>query len=78
MSISRDSAEPPWRQLEAILRHQIESGELAPGQRLPSILTLSQQYELATVTVRKALKALMEAGLIETTFGYGTFVRKPG
>lgn len=67
-------AVPPWRQLEAILRAQIESGDLPPGARLPSILSLSQEYGIATVTVRKALAALKKDGLIETTSGYGTFV----
>jgi GntR family transcriptional regulator len=65
---------PPWRQLAALLREQIESGELPPGARLPSILRLSQEHGIATVTVRKALDALKADGLIETTPGYGTFV----
>ena len=74
MALDHDAAEPPWRQLEAILRAQIESGELAPGDRLPSILTLSQEYEVASVTVRKALNSLKQDGLIAAVSGWGTFV----
>ena len=74
MKVDHGAAEPPWRQLAAILREQIESGELAPGQRLPSILTLSQEYEIAPVTVRKALGALRAEGLIAAVSGWGTFV----
>jgi GntR family transcriptional regulator len=75
MTVQRGVAEPPSRQLAAIIREQIESGELPPGGRVPSIMQLSQEYGIATVTVRKALDALKEEGLLETTPGYGTFVK---
>ena len=64
---------PPWRQIHADLVRQIESAELPPGSRLPSIVTLAQTYEVATTTVRKALDALKEAGLVVTS-PMGTFV----
>lgn len=73
--VQHGTAVPPWRQLAALLREQIESGELPPGGRVPSIMQLSQEHGIATVTVRKALDALKEEGLIETTSGYGTFVK---
>jgi DNA-binding GntR family transcriptional regulator len=76
-SIRRDSPVPPWRQLAASLRRRIESGELPPGSRLPSIMDLADQYSLAPVTVRKALDALKREGLIVTQSGWGTFVREP-
>jgi DNA-binding GntR family transcriptional regulator len=72
--IRRDSAEPPWRQLYRLLRARITSGELAPGERLPSILDLADEYDLAPVTVRKALAALKAEGLVETAPGWGTFI----
>jgi GntR family transcriptional regulator len=65
---------PPWRQLAALLREQIEIGDMPPGARLPSILRLGPEHGIATGTVRKALDALKAEGLIETTPGYGTFV----
>jgi GntR family transcriptional regulator len=74
MALDHDAAEPQWRQLAATLRAQIESGELAPGDRLPSILTLSQEYEVASVTVRKALNSLKQDGLISAASGWRTFV----
>jgi GntR family transcriptional regulator len=72
--VERGVAVPPWRQLYGILRGRIESGDLPPRSRLPSILSLSQEYDLATVTVRKALAQLREDGLIETVTGWGSFV----
>ena len=55
------------------LSAQIEGGELSPGDRLPSITALSQQYDLAMTTVRKALDALKSEGLVVTS-PMGTFV----
>lgn len=66
----------PWRQLHALLRAQITSGELAPGDRLPSITSLAQQYGVAMTTVRKALDALKAEGLVVTS-PMGTFVTAP-
>lgn len=65
---------PPSRQLAAILRAQIESGEIPAGTALPSIVNLAAEFHLATATVRKALKILKDEGLIEGVPGYGTFV----
>ena len=72
--VNRSSVVPPWQQLADLLRKQIESGELAPGARIPSVLSLAQEYELAAGTVRKALAQLQREGLIESRVGWGTFV----
>lgn len=74
--IIRGTPVPPYRQLAAILRGQIESGELAPGTMLPSILKLSEQYEMSTFTVKKALSLLKDEGLVMGVTGYGTFVKQ--
>ncbi len=72
--IVRGTPVPPWRQLAAILRDRIEAGELAPGAQLPSALTLSGEYQVSVPTVRKAITALKDEGLIVGVAGYGTFV----
>lgn len=72
--IERESPVAPWRQLYALLRGQIERGDLAPGARVPSITDLSQTYGLALTTVRKALDKLKDDGLVVTS-PMGTFVR---
>lgn len=69
-----DSPVPLHRQLAAILRDQIESGELTG--RLPSEWTLSQRYGISRGTARRALADLVEEGLAESSQGRGTFVRK--
>lgn len=74
MSINPDAATPLWRQLAAILRAKIESGELPSGRIMPSETTLTQEYGLARGTVVKALDALEREGLVERVQGRGTFV----
>jgi GntR family transcriptional regulator len=72
--IMRGTPVPPYLQLAALIRGQIESGELAPGQQLPSALTLAGTYQVSAPTVKKALGVLKDEGLIMGVAGYGTFV----
>ena len=63
--------------VERRLAEAIAFGLIAPGDQLPSEAELSRQFGVATVTLREALAALRERGLIETRRGRGggTFVR---
>ena len=55
---------PKYQELTEQLRLQIVSGEIAPGQKLPSENTLSTQYQVSRQTVRKALAILQNEGYI--------------
>ena len=63
-----------YRQLAGVLRDRIRSGELPPGQRMPSEKDLHDEFGLARETVRRALGVLRAEGLIEVRHGHGTFV----
>ena len=76
--IDYDSPVPAYRQIAGVLRGEIESGERAPGSRLPSITTLMQEYGVARVTASKALRLLVTEGLAEMSTGMGTYVKRPG
>lgn len=76
MTVQHGVPEPPSRQLAAILRAQIGSGELPPGSALPSIVKLAEQYQIATATVTKAIRILKDEGLVFGVMGHGTFVAK--
>ena len=76
--IDPDSPVPPYRQVAAILRGRIESGELPPGRRLPSIADLVQTYGIARTTAAKALRLLVDEGLAEISPGMGTYVKERG
>jgi GntR family transcriptional regulator, transcriptional repressor for pyruvate dehydrogenase complex len=47
------------------LRGQIEGGEIAVGERLPSETALAEGFGVSRPTIREALRSLQEAGFIE-------------
>jgi GntR family transcriptional regulator len=67
--------EPVYRQLAALLRERIASGDLAPNRPIPSEQTLRDTYGVARGTARRAVAVLREEGLIITVKGRGSFVR---
>lgn len=75
--IDYESAVPAYRQVAAILRQRIDDGAYQPGRRLPSITALVQEFGVAQLTARKALRVLVDEGLAEMTPGMGTFVKAP-
>jgi GntR family transcriptional regulator len=70
----KDGPVAKWRQLAAILRNRIESGDLAPGDPLPSEVEIEQATGLARGTIRVAIRSLRDDGLIVTAQGKGSFV----
>ena len=72
--LNNDSAEPLYRQLEALLKSDIESGEFPAGSKLPTENELVESYHVSRVTVRKALDGLCQQGYLERRSGKGTFV----
>lgn len=65
--------ETPSARVEADLRRRIASGEWSPGERLPSVATLAEEYETSRASVAKALGRMAEAGLVEVVRNWGTF-----
>jgi GntR family transcriptional regulator len=74
MSIDREWHEPVYVQLAAILRQQIESGELAPGRPVPSVRTLTERYGINRATAAKAIRLLADENLVHVVRGRGWFV----
>ena len=68
---------PRAQRVAADLRQRILSGDLAPGTKLPPHQELAAHYEVAPLTMRRALAALEEDGLVSREPGRGTFVRAP-
>jgi DNA-binding GntR family transcriptional regulator len=65
-----------YAHLAGILREQILTGQLAPGQPLPSETRLQQEHGLARQTVRRAVMTLRTEGLVTYVRGVGVFVRE--
>jgi GntR family transcriptional regulator len=63
-----------YRQIAEDLLHQIEAGQLARGEQLPTEIELRDQYNASRNTIRDAIKWLISRGLVETRPGQGTFV----
>jgi GntR family transcriptional regulator len=75
VTVDHASNVPPYQQVAGFLRTRIESGELGPHARLPSIADLVQTYGIARTTAGKALRMLVNEGLAEITPGMGTYVK---
>ncbi len=69
-------SKPIYLQLKEILQNQIESGDLAPGDEIPSERALSESYEISRVTVRKCLLELVQEGFLVRSQGRKTVVAR--
>jgi GntR family transcriptional repressor for pyruvate dehydrogenase complex len=68
---------PPRLRSEAVhdrLRHAILSGQLAPGDGLPSERALSETHRVNRHAVREAIKRLQQSGLVQVNHGGATRV----
>jgi len=59
----------PRQQVESQIKQAILDGEFNPGERLPSETRLAEAFGVSRATVREALRALVENGLVVTTPG---------
>lgn len=66
---------PLHQQIAAALRALIMSGDLAPGDQLPSTSQLVAQYGAANPTIQKAASALKDEGYLRSRPGAGVYVR---
>ena len=66
--------EPAYLQVAEGLRQKIRSGELGPGEQLPSYSTLMRDYDVSITVARSAVGELRAEGLVSTHQGKGAFV----
>jgi GntR family transcriptional regulator len=66
-----------YERIAAHLRHRIRSGQLPPGEQLPTEDQLAARYAASLGTVQAAKRLLEAEGLIEGRAGAGSFVRVP-
>ncbi|MFI6690626.1 TetR/AcrR family transcriptional regulator C-terminal domain-containing protein [Streptomyces sp. NPDC050433] len=69
--------DPPYLRIAAELRRRISSGDLAPGDRVPSTRRITQEWGVAMATATKALATLNQEGLVRAVPGVGTVVAEP-
>ena len=74
LHLDHHSGEPIYRQVVEQVKYRVASGQLEPGQQLPSIRALAGQLKINPRTVVKAYEQLQHAGLVVMRHGQGVFV----
>lgn len=65
---------PLYQQVEDEIYRRIQSGVYTSAEKLPTELELAKQFQVSTITVKKAILNLVEQGLLCRKQGKGTFV----
>jgi len=76
--VNRKGGVPVRDQLVTQLELKILGGELAHGQRLPSVRSLARRLHVHHNTVSAAYQDLQDSGHVELRRGSGVFVRRAG
>lgn len=72
--IDIEDSQPPFAQLMQQIRQAVSSGELDPGDPLPSIRQLAGDLELNSKTVAKAYRLLERDAVVQSRGYRGTFI----
>jgi GntR family transcriptional regulator len=75
--LDRDSRIALHHQIYDIFMNKIKTGELKPGDRIPSERQLSETYGVSQTTVKQAVQCLVQDGYVFRERGRGTFVKEP-
>ena len=74
-SVDPASDRPVYKQIADHLREAIERGRLREGDQLPSEAQLMDYYGVARMTIRNAMRLLLDEGLVTSEHGKGSYVR---
>jgi GntR family transcriptional regulator len=75
--LDKNSFTPMYAQIQAQLLEMIRTGQLQPGDLLPSEEELSRIHGISRMTARQALQSLKNQGFAMRQKGKGTFVTRP-
>lgn len=78
MGVECDGDVVLYRRVAEVLRMWIESGELGPRRRLPSVAELMEEFGIARGTAVRAQQVLVDEGLAEMVPGWGIYVLERG
>jgi GntR family transcriptional regulator len=74
ITLERNSPVPLYYQVAQAIEHAINTGALAPGDRLENELSLTSRLGLSRPTARQAIQELVKKGLLVRKRGVGTQV----
>lgn len=69
--------QPVYSQIMGQVKHAVATGELRPGDQLPTVRQMAADLRVNFNTVARAYRLLDEEGLISTQHGRGTFLLDP-
>ena len=72
--LDRDSPVPLYYQMAKSIEKSIETGALVPGERLENEIALAERLRVSRPTARRALKELVDLGMLVRKRGVGTQV----
>lgn len=72
--ISNSSGKPIYEQIVSQIKNMIMTGELKPGDSLPSMRLLAKELRISVITTKRAYEDLERDGFIATMVGRGSFV----
>ena len=75
--ISNASGKPIYEQIYTQIKNSILSGELSPGDALPSMRLLAKELRISVITTKRAYEELERDGFLENVPGKGCFVAEP-
>ena len=73
-AVTRGAGVALWRQVAEVIRQDITDRDPTQGDRLPTEQALAQRFGVNRHTIRQALSALRDQGIIRIEQGRGTFV----
>ena len=65
-----------WRQIDRSLSREIAAGSWPPGEQLPTEQALAARFQVNRHTIRRAIQAMVQRGLLRVEQGRGTFVQE--
>ncbi|MCI1589001.1 GntR family transcriptional regulator [Heyndrickxia oleronia] len=74
MKVNKNLPTPLYHQVKDYLEEKIILGEWDPGYQLPTEKELSAQFQVSTITVKRAIHDLVNKGILYRQRGKGTFV----
>ena len=77
-ALNPTSGVPIYRQVVDQTRRLVATGELAPGDKLPSVRAIATDLGINPMTVSKAYSLLDQAGIVVRRAGTGMVVAKAG
>jgi GntR family transcriptional regulator / MocR family aminotransferase len=76
ITFEREESRPLYHRLYDWFRSAIQTGQLRPGQKIPSTRYLASELKVSRITVLCAFQRLSAEGYIESSAGSGTYVAK--